>query len=93
MNNQYYNYKKFPLRILSLQVTINPHYQLKEIAYCINKVKLKCLAMDLSYKSTNHYQIISTLISQILKTKPRNSFQTNEYHLTHLIVFTNDEIM
>ncbi|XP_075218574.1 medium-chain acyl-CoA ligase ACSF2, mitochondrial-like [Lycorma delicatula] len=77
-----------------ISVVINPVYQLQELAYCIKKTKVKALAIDVSFKSQKYYDIITNLVPEISKTKPRNSFHNSEYdNFTHLIVFSNDEIM
>ncbi|XP_075224373.1 medium-chain acyl-CoA ligase ACSF2, mitochondrial-like [Lycorma delicatula] len=77
-----------------ITVVINPLYQAKELAFCIKKTKVKALAIDESFKSQNYYEIITSLVPEISKTKPRDSFQSSEYdYFTHLIVFTNDELM
>ena len=51
-------------------VNINPAYQTAELHYCLNKVGVKCLVAADSFKTQNYYQMLSTIMPEIVTSNP-----------------------
>jgi len=51
-------------------VNINPAYQTAELQYCLNKVGVKCLVAADSFKTQNYYEMLSTIMPEILTSNP-----------------------
>ncbi|KAJ8028072.1 Acyl-CoA synthetase family member 2, mitochondrial [Holothuria leucospilota] len=53
------------IRCGGIVVNINPAYQPNELLYCINKVGIKAIFTDASYKSQDYYGMLSRLVPGI----------------------------
>ena len=51
-------------------VNINPAYQTSELEYCLNKVGVKCLVAADSFKTQNYYNMLTTIMPDIVTSPP-----------------------
>lgn len=53
----------------AFQVNINPAYQPEELKYCLNKVSVKAIVSDESFKTQNYYQMLSGIMPEVHESK------------------------
>lgn len=56
--------------LFHLQVLINPAYQVPEIEYAINKVGVKAIIANESYRSQQYYNMLAQLAPELAQCKP-----------------------
>ena len=65
-------------------VNVNPAFQSEELAYCLNKVEIKCLVMAESFKKSDYVKILRAAL-QI--GNEATSFRSRSVpHLEHVIL-------
>lgn len=55
-----------------LKVALNPAFQTTEMVYCFDKVKLKGIIAIDCFKSTNYYEILSSILPHLKEQSPSN---------------------
>ena len=69
-------------------MNVNPAFQSEELAYCLNKVEIKCLVMAESFKKSDYVKILRSAL-QI--GNESTSFRSRAVpHLEHVVLLKDN---
>ncbi|XP_068223681.1 medium-chain acyl-CoA ligase ACSF2, mitochondrial-like isoform X2 [Palaemon carinicauda] len=73
-------------------VNINPAYRTSELQFCLNKVAVKAIVCDETFKTSNYYKMLCDLAPELPESRPGELTSKQIPHLKQVIVRTEKEL-